>query len=164
MKSYYIQILGIAITITGFALVTFLYWTEPRTLSEVSTKSSVVLGTYEIKRAEFDQGLASFRKDEFPAARAAFERADPERRDAATQYYIAYSFYRQGWGRVSNDDALFKSSLDVVNRVIAMDPMYRSPDETLGMRSPTELKNELEEGLQFTMSDLNPMRLTRERK
>ena len=164
MKPYYIHILGIVITVTGFALVAFLYWTEPRNLAEVSSKGSVVMGTYEINKAEFGQGLASFRKDEFPAARAAFDRADPERRDASTQYYMAYSYYRQGWGRISNDDTLFKPGLDVVNRVIAIDPTYRSPDETLGMRSPAELKNELEEGLKFTMSDLNPMRLTRERK
>ena len=40
----------------------------------------------------------------FPPARAMFDEADPEKRDGRTQFYIAYSFYRQGWGRFSNDD------------------------------------------------------------
>ena len=90
--------------------------------------------------------------------------ADPEQRDAATQYYIAYSYYRQGWGRLTNDDALFSQGLASVNRVISIEPNFRSDDADLKMKSPYELKQELEEGLKFTMSDLNPMRLTRERK
>ncbi len=164
MNEKLIHILGIVLTAAGFTFIAFLYWTEPRSLAEVTTKSQVVLGTYEINKAEFERGLVSFRKDEFPTARAAFDLADPEKRDAATQYYIAYSYYRQGWGRASNDDAQFKSGLDAVNRVISIDPSFRSSDETLVMSSPAELKNELEEGLKITLSDFNPMKLVRERK
>lgn len=164
MNEKYIQIIGILLAVGGFIFITFLYWTEPRSLAEVTTKGQVALGTYEIDRAEFDQGLANFRRDEFLAARAAFDRADPEKRDAATQFYTAYSFYRQGWGRFSNDDALFQSGVEAVNRVIAIEPNYRTSDETLVMKTPAELKNELEEGLKITVSDFNPLRLTRERK
>ncbi|MEO6654478.1 MAG: hypothetical protein ABIO36_00195 [Pyrinomonadaceae bacterium] len=164
MNDKHIQILGIILTLTGLAFIGFLYVAEPRTLAEVTTKGSVVLGTYEINKTEFETGLASFRKDEFPAARAAFDRADPEKRDATTQYYTAYSYYRQGWGRISNDDALFKAGLEVVNRVIELDTNYRTTDETLGIKTPAELKNEFEEGLKITLSDFNPMKLTRERK
>ncbi|MEQ1645284.1 MAG: hypothetical protein ABL959_17675, partial [Pyrinomonadaceae bacterium] len=78
-----------------------------------------------------------------------------------TQFYIAYSYYRQGWGRVSNDDALFKSGLEAVTRV---DPNFRSTDAALQMKTPAELKFELEEGLKLTASDFNPMKLTKERK
>lgn len=88
----------------------------------MTTKGAVFVGTYEVKKVEFDQGLASFRLDKFPDARAAFERADPEKRDAATQFYVAYSFYRQGWGRVSNDDDLFKLGLAAVERLIRRNP------------------------------------------
>jgi len=98
MNDKYIQILGILLTTAGLVFIAFLYSTEPRTLAEVTTKGSVVLGTYEINKAQFEQGIASFRKGEFPAARTAFDRADPEKRDAATQFYSAYSNYRQGWG------------------------------------------------------------------
>jgi hypothetical protein len=164
MNDKLIHIFGIVLSVVGFAFIGFLYWTEPRSLAEVSTRGQVVLGTYEINKAEFDRGLASFRKDEFPAARAAFDLSDPEKRDATTQYYVAYSYYRQGWGRLSNDDALFKPGLERVNHVIALNPDFRSSDETLGMKTPAELKNELEEGLKITPSDFNPMKLTRERK
>ena len=164
MKDVYLHILSIVLVVAGFIAVVFLYSTEPRTFAEVTTRGQVVLGTYQVDQTLFDQGLANFKRDEFVAARAAFERADPERRDARTQFYIAYSYYRQGWGLVSNDDDLFKSGLEAANRSIAADPNFRSTDQSLGLRSPAELRNELEEGLKITASDFNPMRLTRERK
>lgn len=163
MNQKYIQIISIILTVAGFAFITFLYWTEPRSLAEVTSKGQVVLGTYEINKNEFDEGLASFRKDAFPDARAAFERADPEKRDANTQFYLAYSFYRQGWGRVSNDDDLFKAGLDAVNHVIALNLNFRTSDAMLLM-TPAELKNEFEEGLKITPSDFNPLKLARDRK
>jgi len=164
MNEKYIQISGIFLTVAGFVFITFLYWTEPRSLAEVTTKGQVALGTYEINKAEFDLGLASFRREEFPAARAAFDRADPEKRDGATQFYTAYSLYRQGWGRFSNDDVLFQSGIAAVNRVIEIEPNFRAADEGLIMKTPAELKAEFEEGLKITVSDFNPLKLARERK
>lgn len=164
MNERLIQILGLVMVALGSLFIALLYWTEPRSLAEVATKSSVAIGTYSVDKAAFEQGLASFRRDEFAAARAAFDRADPEKRDAATQFYLAYSYYRQGWGRLSNDDDLFSKGLETVDRVIVMDPGFRSEDETLTIRAPAELKAEIEEGLKITPSDFNPMRLTRERK
>ncbi|HRI03809.1 MAG TPA: hypothetical protein PLL77_08710 [Pyrinomonadaceae bacterium] len=164
MKEKYIHILGIAIVALGLGFVVFLYWSQPKTLAEVATKSQVVLGTYEINRDEFTRGLALFRSEDFIGARAAFDRADPEKRDANTQFYTAYSYYRQGWGRLSKDDTLFKPGLEAVDRVMILDPNFRSTDETLTMKTPSELKYELEEGLKLTPDDFNPMKLTRERK
>lgn len=164
MNQKYIHILSILIILTGLVFITFLYWTEPRTIAEVSSKGQVALGTYEIDRAEFEIGLASFRGDEFPAARAAFSRADPQKLDAITQFYTAYSFYREGWGRVSNDDALFQAGLDAVDRVIELEPNFRISDDSLKMKTAYELRTELEEGRKLTISDLNPFKLTRERK
>lgn len=164
MNEKYIQVLGIVLIFAGFAFIAFLYLTEPRSLAEVTTKSQVALGTYQINKDEFARGLTLFKNDDFIGARVAFELADPEKRDANTQFYIAYSYYRQGWGRVSNDDSLFKPGLDTVNHLIALDPNFRTADETLAMKTPSELKNELEEGLKITPSDFNPMKLMRERK
>jgi hypothetical protein len=164
MKEKYIQISGIVLTVFGLCFIGFLYVSEPRSLAEVTTKGQVALGTYEINKAEFDLGLASFRRDEFATARAAFDRADPEKRDASTQFYVAYSYYRQGWGRLSNDDALFMAGIATVDRLIAVNPNFRTTDETLIIKTPVELKNELEEGLKITPSDFNPLKLTRERK
>jgi hypothetical protein len=155
--------------------IAFLYVAEPKTLEEVSTKArttiesattkgQIIIGTYEIDQAKFNEGLTAFRQDNFLVARDGFEKADPEKRDAKTQFYIAYSYYRQGWGRVSNDDALFKQGLEIVNRVIMLDNNFRSDDANLQLRTPVELKNEFEEGLRVTADDFNPLKLARERK
>ena len=175
MKEKYIQILGLALVTLYGAFVVFLYAAEPRSLEEISikarstvgdavTKGQVLTGTYEVDRAKFDAGLDLFRRDNFVAARDAFERADPERRDPRTQFYIAYSFYRQGWGRFSNDDALFKQALESVERVRLLDRNFRSDDTNLQLRTPAELRSELEEGLVVTADDFNPLRLASERK
>ena len=164
MNEKYIHILAIAITVVGLAFIGFLYVSEPRSLAEVATKGQVAIGAYEIKSEEFARGLSAFRAEEYAGARLAFDRADPEKRDAATQFYVAYSYYRQGWGRLSNDDALFTSGLAAADRVITLDPNFRTSDETLGIKTATELKTEFEEGLKLTPSDFNPMKLTRERK
>lgn len=164
MKEKYIHISGLLLIVIGFVFIGFLYVSEPRSLAEVTTKGQVALGTYEIDNAEFELGLASFRRDEFQAARAAFERADPEKRDANTQFYVAYSFYRQGWGRFSNDDTLFTAGIVAADRVISIDANFRTADAGLGIKTPIELKSEFEEGLKITPADFNPMRFTRERK
>jgi glutamine cyclotransferase len=164
MNQKYIQILTILVTLIGFTFITFLYWAEPRSIAEVSSKGQVVLGTYEIDRSEFDQGLTYFRNDEFIAARAAFERADPQKRDAISQFYISYSYYRQGWGRVTNDDGLFRAGIEAADRVILLEPNFRIADDKLKMKTPYDLRAELEEGLKITVSDFNPLRLARERK
>jgi hypothetical protein len=154
----------IAITVVGFVIIGFLYVSQPRSLAEVTTKSQVALGTYEINKGEFARGLTAFKSEDLAGARMAFDRADIEKRDAATQFYIAYSFYRQGWGRLSNDDALFTSGLAAADRVIKLDPNFRTSDETLGIKTATELRTEFEDGLKLTPSDFNPLKLARERK
>lgn len=175
MKEKYIQAAGVVLTAVFAFFIVLLYWSEPKSIAEVpsaakttleniSTTGQVILGTYEIDRAKFDEGLAAFRQDNFIVARDRFQRADPEKRDAATQFYIAYTFYRQGWGRFSNDDELFKQGLDQANKVIALAPDYRTTDDNLKVRTAVELKNEFEEGLRVTADDFNPLKLTRERK
>lgn len=175
MKEKYIQITGIAVAAIYGIFIAFLYLAEPRSLEEVSikakstienavTKGQVIAGTYEIDQTKFNEGLQAFRRDNFVLARDGFDKADPEKRDPKTQFYIAYSFYRQGWGRISNDDALFKQSLENLNRVTLLDPNFRSDDANLQLRTPVELKAELEDGLQITADDFNPLRLVRERK
>lgn len=161
MKEKHIQILGIVLSIIYAGFIVWLYALEPKTLSEVAAKATVTVGTYEIDKAKFDEGLRLFRADNFAAARDFFNQADPEKRDAKTQFYIAYSFYRQGFGKTYNDDNLFKQGLEQLNRV---DINYKSDDPDLKMRTPAELKQEFTEGLQFTVDDLNPLKVLRERK
>lgn len=175
MKEKHIQILGIALTLFYGVFVVWLYWVEPKNLEEVSikaqetvqqatTKAQVITNTYEIDQEKFNEGLQAFREDNFILARDSFEKADKEKRDAKTQFYIAYTYYRQGWGRFSNDDELFQKGLEQINNVIKADNDYRSDDPNLKLQTPVELKNEFEEGLRVTASDFNPLKITRERK
>jgi hypothetical protein len=175
MKEKHIQILGIFLTLVYGFFVVWLYWAEPKNLEEFSTKAKetientttqgqIIIGTYEVDAAKFADGLKAFRADNFVAARSFFENADPERRDAKTQFYIAYSFYRQGFGKLYNDDELFKKGLEQTSRVIALDRNFKSDDADLQMKTPAELKNEFEEGLKLSPEDFNPFKLGRERK
>lgn len=175
MKKEHVQILGIVLTAFYGIFIAWLYWAEPKNLVEVSTKAQttienvttktqVAIGTYEVDTARFSEGLDAFQKNNFIAARDNFEKADPERRDARTQFYIAYSFYRQGFGKFTNDDALFKKGLDQTNNVIALDKNFKSADANLQLKTPAELKNEFEEGLKVTADDFNPLKVLRERK
>lgn len=175
MKEKHIQILSIFLVLFGFVFVAWLYLAAPQTLADVpekaketvenvTTKGQILTGTYEIDRAKFNDGLNAFRADNFVVARDNFSKADPEQRDANTQFYIAYSFYRQGWGKTYNDDALFKQGLEQINKVISLDKNFKSDDGNLKLKTPAELKNEFEEGLKITPEDFNPLKVFRERK
>lgn len=175
MKEKYIQIAGTSVAAVYFVFIVFLYAAEPRSIEDISikarstvenaaTKGQVMTGTYQVDAAKFNEALKAFNQKNFVAARDLYERADPEKRDAKTQFYIAYSLYRQGWGRVSNDDELFKRSLETVDRVTTLDRDFRTDDPGLTLRTPAELKFELEEGLKITIDDFNPFKLVRDRK
>lgn len=148
-------------------LIVWIYARQPQTVAQVTGGIASSIGAYRIDQASFDDALGFFRKDQFPEARAAFERADPAERDARTQFYIAYSYYRQGWGRVYNDDDLFAKGIEAVDRAIALAPGGRlrvDDDPDLQMHSGDELKAELERGREVDASDFNPMRVFRKRK
>ena len=175
MKEKYLQIFGIVLTAFYGVFVAWIYIAEPKTLTELPTKAQetiekatttaqVMTNTYEIDQIKFNEGLTAFRADNFIVARDSFEKADTERRDAKTQFYIAYSFYRQGFGRFSNDDELFQKGLEQINRVVLLDKNFKADDGNLQIKTPVELKNEFEEGLKVTASDFNPLKIMRERK
>ncbi|MEA3011682.1 MAG: hypothetical protein QOD42_227 [Sphingomonadales bacterium] len=166
MRLRLIQWLGIAWTILYAAFVVWLYAAAPQSIGEVGTRASVAAGTYEVDRARFDAGRELFLREQYAAARGEWERADPARRDARTQFYVAYSFYREGWGRVYNDDALFRRGLDAADRALSLsaDAPLSVEDEGLKIHSAAELKAELERGIERTADDFNPLKVLRERK
>jgi hypothetical protein len=124
------------------------------------------VGVYQIDAQAFDDGLRFFRADQFVEARSAFARADPAERDARTQFYIAYTYYRQGWGRLYHDDELFARGLERVNAAMAVAPNGRLvvDDPAIDIRTADELRAELEAGMRREASDLNPMKLLRRRR
>ena len=161
-----VRALGLTIAITYSAFIVWLYVRQPQTIAEVTGGLSASVGAYRIDQQAFEDGLALFRQDRHEEARAAFERADPARQDARTQFYIAYSYYRSGWGRIYNDDELFKLGLERVELAISLTPNGRLivEDPENGIHSADELRAELSAGLRTEASDLNPMRVFRARK
>ena len=160
-----IRIAGLVLTIVYAAVIVWLYAMEPRSFKEVATGAQIATGTYQVDQAKFDAALDLFRRDQFRAARDEWQRADPAQSDPKTQFYIAYSFYREGWGRAYYDQELFKQGLETVNRAIALAPAPLSvPDENLQLHTAAELKAELEQGTERTWGDINPLKVMRQRK
>ena len=161
-----IREIGLALAIGYAVFIGWLYVRQPQSAAEVTGGLSASIGAYRANPQAFEEGLDLFRRDAFAAARAAFARADPARQDAQTQFYIAYSYYRQGWRPFYQDDALFAQGLETLDRAIAMAPDGRievaAPD--LLMRTADELRAELEAGMRHDVSDFNPFRILRPRK
>jgi len=166
MRSRFIQVAGLVATLSYAVFIVWLYATEPRSLKEVTTSAAVAAGTYQINQEKFSSALDLFRREQFRAARVEWQLADPAQGDARTQFYIAYSFYREGWGRVYFDQELFKQGLEAVNRAItlASSTSLNVDDPNLQMHTPAELKAELEQGTEQSWRDMNPLKVLRTRK
>jgi hypothetical protein len=166
MRHRLIQSCGVAWTLLYAALVVWLYATAPRTLGELRTEASAAVGTYAVDEARFRSARDLFRREQYRAARDEWLRADPARRDARTQFYTAYAFYREGWGRLYSDDALFRQGVEAIDLAIKLSPdgALTVDDPDLRIHSAAELKAELEQGTETTWGDLNPAKVLRERK
>ena len=166
MSETVVRTAGLGIAIVYAVVIAWLFVRQPATFTEVTGGLTSAVGAYRIDRQAFEDGLQYFRNDQFREARAAFERADPAGRDALSQFYIGYAFYREGWGRFYSDDELYRQGLEAVNRAIALAPGGRLVVEDPGqeIRTADELKAELERGLKVEASDLDPTRVFRPRK
>ena len=160
-----VQIIGLVLSVVYAAFIIWIYATEPRSFREVATGAQVAAGTYQVDQEKFTAGLALFRREQFRAARDEWQRADPAQSDPRTQFYIAYAFYREGWGRVYNDDALFKQGVEKVNRAIELSAQpFTVDDPDLQLRTAAELKAELEQGTERSWGDVNPLKVLNKRK
>ena len=161
-----VRIAGLMVSLAYAAFIIWLYAAQPQTVAQVTGSMASGIGAYRVDTQATSDAMGFFYRDQFPEARAAFERADPAHRDARTQFYIAYSYYRQGWGRVYNDDTLFRKGIEAVDRAIAAAPDHRLvvDDPELGMKTGDELKVELERGITREAADFNPLKIFRSRK
>ncbi len=166
MKDRTIRVVGLILSVGYATFILWLYIRQPQTVAEVTGGLASTIGVYRIDEQAFADALDLFRREQFEAARAAFERADPAGQDARTQFYIAYSYYRSGWGRVYQDDELFQKGLAHADKAIALAPGGRLvvEDANLEIHNPDELRAELAAGLRTEASDFNPMRIFRKRK
>jgi hypothetical protein len=148
------------------AVVAWLYVTQPQTVAQVTGGFSSIVGTYKVDPQAFADGLRFFRANQFAEARSALLRADPAERDPQVQFYVAYAYYREGWGRLYSDDVLFGKGLAAVDKAIALAPGGRLvvDDPDLQMHSADELRAELQRGLVRDASDFNPLRMLGKRK
>jgi len=164
MRDWMVRAIGLALAAGYFAAIVWLYTRQPQTVAEATGAFSASVGAYSVDEQAFADGIAFFRSDRFAAARLALTRADPAFQDARTQFYVAYSYYREGWGRFYVDRDLYARGLEAVDRAIAAAPRGRIvvDDADLQMRSGDELKAELEAGLKAT--DLNPLTIARRRR
>ena len=158
--------LGLGLVGVYITLIAWLFARQPQTIEQVTGGLSAVVGGYHVDDQAFADALEFFRKDQFVEARLAFNRADPAVRDARTQFYIAYTYYRQGWGRLYHDDRLYAEGLKAIDRAMALAPAGRLvvDDAALAMHTGEELKAELAAGMRREASDLNPMRVFGTRK
>ena len=143
-----VRVAGLVLSLAYGALIVWVYANQPRTLAQLTGGVASTVGAYRIDQAAFAEGLTFFRADKFEEARAAFGRADPARQDAPMQFYVAYAYYRQGWGRLYNDDPLFQKGLEAIDHAIGVAPTHRieMADPDLGMRTADEVRAELRRG------------------
>ena len=166
MREPLVRGLGLVLSACAAAAIGWMAASQPRTVAELTGGLAATIGAYRIDEVAFADGLRFFHADRFVEARAAFQRADPASRDAVTQFYVAYAYYRQGWGRLGHDDALHAAGLAAVDRAIAVagDGRVVVDDERLGLRTADELRAELAAGLTREWSDFNPLRILEPRK
>ena len=166
MREDAIRAAGLATALMYAALIVWIYARQPQTFAQVRGGVAASIGAYRIDQQAFSDGLTHFHADRFADARAALRRGDPAERDALTQFYIAYSYYREGWHRLYRDDALYKKGLEAADRAVALDEagQVKVDDVRLQLRTPRELKAELEAGLVRDASDFNPLRVFDTRK
>ena len=165
MNPTVIRSLGLVLTMAYGSLIVWTYANQPRTVAEMTGGITASVGVYQIDRASFTDGLRYFHDDKFLEARSAFARADPAKQDAPTQFYIAYSYLREGWGRVYNDDALLKQAQATLDHAIEVAPGGRIAvtDPNLTLTTSDELRAEIARGLTHDTSDLNPLKVFRRR-
>jgi len=166
VRSTWIAALGTVASLAYGGFIVWVYATQPRTLAEVRTGAQVAAGVYQVDEARFDAGLDLFRREQHAAARDEWSRADPARRDARTQFYVAYSCYRQGWGRLHHEDSQYRQGLEAIDRALSLAPdgALRIEDPTLGIKTAAELKAELEKGVTRSWEDFNPLKVLEPRK
>lgn len=161
MRAALVTAFGLLTSLAYAAGIVWLYATQPRTLQEVRTGASVVAGAYAVDEARFQSGLDLFRREQYRAARDEWQRADPARRDPRVAFYVAYAYYREGWGRFRHDDALYRQGLEAVDRALELSSgqPLKVDDRDLGLKTPAELRVQLQRGVETSWSDFNPARV-----
>jgi tetratricopeptide (TPR) repeat protein len=154
-----VQISGLAIALLYGASIAWLYVRQPRTLEELKTRIAVEANAYHINQANFDEAMKHFNAGQYQVAIDQFELADAAHGDPATQFFIAYCYYRLGRGHIYDDDEMFKKGLAAVERCLAVAPnnIFEVDRADLEIKSASALRQRLKDGMGVTPSDFNPL-------
>jgi tetratricopeptide (TPR) repeat protein len=154
-----VQITGLVIALLYGASIIWLYVRQPRSFQELKTAVAVEANVYRIKRENFDEGLKQFNAGQHKVAIEQFELADPAESDPATQFYIAYSYYLLGRGKIYDDDEMFRKGLAAIDRCLQSAPnnIFEIDRADLEIRSAAALRQRFKEGLEVSPSDFNPL-------
>jgi len=154
-----VQISGLVITVLYASIIGWIYVRRPQSLAELKTQASVQANLYHISQENFDAAIKEFDAGDYNSAIGQFKLADPAEKDPSSQYYIAYSYYLLGRGRIFNDEDMFKRAIDAVNRCLDNAPnhIFETDRADLEIRNADTLRQKLVEGLKHTMPSLNPL-------
>ena len=154
-----VQISGLVIAILYASIIGWIYVRRPQSLAELKTQASVQANLYHISQENFDAAIKEFDAGDYNSAIGQFKLADPAEKDPSSQYYIAYSYYLLGRGRIFNDEDMFKRAIDAVNRCLDNAPnhIFETDRADLEIRNADTLRQKLVEGLKHTMPSLNPL-------
>jgi tetratricopeptide (TPR) repeat protein len=161
-----LQISGLLLTLLYGAVIVWLYVRQPRSLQELKTQASVEVNAYRVNQENFDEAIRQFNAGRYEVAVEQFRTADPAATDPRTQFFIAYSFYMLGRGRIYDDDEKFKEGLAAVERCIEHAPnhIYEIDRTDLEIRNAGQLRQRLREGLEVTPSDFNPIEMLKKKQ
>ena len=161
-----LRAIGLTLSLLYAAAIVRVYVRQPATLPEVAGSLTASVGVYRVDQARFDAGPPVLPRGQVPrgarrlctgrSGAAGSERAVLHRRTATCARAGAAStttptLYRAG-----------KATLDHA-REIAPHGTILVDDPALRLHSAEELEAEFDRGLTHGVSDLNPMRLLRER-
>jgi tetratricopeptide (TPR) repeat protein len=154
-----VQITGLVIALLYGFIIVWLYVRQPRTFQELKTQVAVEANVYQIKRENFDQGLKHFNAGQHRIAIEQFGLADPAQSDPTTQFYIAYSYYLLGRGKLFDDDEMFRRGLAAIDRCLASAPnnIFEIDRADFDIRNAAALRQRFEDGLDVSPSDFNPL-------
>ena len=157
---------GLVVSLAYAAAIGWVYLHQPQTMAEVRGGLASSVGVYRPDPIAFADGLRLLPSGSIRGGSPRVRSRGSAHRNPTTQFYVAYSFYRQGWGRVYADSALYARGLEAVDRAALASPTGHVvvDDPELQMHSSEELKAELQRGMTHELSDLNPMNVLRTRK
>ena len=154
-----VQITGLVIALLYGLSVIWLYVRQPRSFQELKTQVAVEANVYRIKQENFDEGVKQFNNGQYKIAIEQFEIADSAQGDPATQFYIAYSYYLLGRGKLYDDDEMFRKGLAAVDNCLRIAPnnIFEIDRADLDIRNAAALRQRLKDGLEVSSSDFNPL-------